>query len=155
MKKITRQALIVPEWGFKGASFPGAAIAVGSEKGLAGMVLDGLTNLPGAVLRTYNTSKTAYEANQDLDGMTARQYLEKYGSKIQEYANDVTEYLSQLGENITERPLETVGAAAITALTLYGIGEGIKFYRQKGQGGILTKLKRKLGNKIWPDADKK
>lgn len=151
MKNIARQTLIVPELVLKGASVPGAAVAAGSEKGLAGMVFDGITNLPGALLRTYSTSRTAYEANLDLDNMTAREYLSKYGSKVQEYADSVMNYIGQLGENVTERPLVALGAAALTALIFYGTGEAVKFYRQKGQGGLLTRWKRRTGNTIWPE----
>lgn len=151
MRKIMRQSLILPEWALKAASTPGAAVAAGSEKGLVGMVSDGIISLPGALRNIYNTSKTVYNANKDLDNMSAREYLSIYGTKAQEYANDVMEFLRQFGENIVERPVETAIAATLAGASLYLGGAAFKFYRQKGQGGIFTKWQRKRGNKFWPE----
>ncbi|GEM_PF-3906425 len=142
-----------------------AGVAFGDGKGLGGKAADGLeaiVSTPGNyVPNAVELVKAAAgygQINADLDLLTARQFIEKYGvspEQIIQGANktvgDVMQMLGNLYSNVTQQPVET-GATAIAYLAAgYLALQMIDLWQNRGQGDFVTRLKRRVGNKFWPD----
>ena len=157
-KNIVRNAaLIVPEYAFKMASIPAGFLAAGAKGNLAGKVASGYSELVTLPHNLYaNTAQVTNIAHDYASNMGVRNFADKYGGQAADVllkcVNGGVEYLQQLKDNLTDHPFQTLAAAAITAGTLYAVGRGLRFFRQKGRGSLLDKIERNCGEKVWPKA---
>jgi hypothetical protein len=156
---LIRQTSIVPEYLAKAASIPAGILALGSEGNVLEKMVSGATKLwtgPVGALKNYGVLS---EVSGDYDGLTTREFVNKYGADTGNYLMEqfqgVVDFGKQFGENFQDQSIETVGAAAGILALLYGAGRYIKYWRQKGQGSSLDQWERKKGARRWPEVDKK
>jgi hypothetical protein len=149
---IQRQSWLIPELTSKIAAIPAAALTAGSEGNLLQKVANGyqkfgnLGEIPEKTIR-------ATELWNAYQNMTVREVTSTYGKDLLDNAIRSVEsgidYVNQVAINFSEQPIETTTAVGIAGLTLYAFGEIFNFIRTKGQGGIITRAKRGLGDKFW------
>lgn len=159
MKKIARQSLIVPEYVLRYSPIPGASLAIGSDKSFIGKVFDGYFDLLSLPFRLVNGGRDLIQVAQDTNNLTVNQFATKYGanagSSAMNAASGLAEWLGNSYDNLAQKPLETLSAAAIVAGSMFLGSRALRFYRTKGQGSLLTRAERSFGEKIFGRPDNK
>ncbi len=123
-----------------------AGAVIGNGKGYAGKLGDGLESLT-EIRNLVPAVVKAGEAARAYDSLPARQFVERYGPDFQNMMNS----MGNAVDNITKQPIDTAAAALTFMAAAYVIGRAIGFWQHKGQGGVMTRLERKLGNRMWPE----
>tara|TARA_Y100000310_G_C20693181_1_gene823733 strand:- start:4428 stop:4985 length:558 start_codon:yes stop_codon:yes gene_type:complete len=158
---VARNATLLPlEIGLKLSAIPSAVAATWQEGGL-------LQKMYGGVRDLVNVPKIAHDEYQNIVGLkefkeeftthklSPYEFLKKYTEKgietAKETAETATEAGSQFMENFTTQPIATAIAVLGVLSGLYLAGEATNFARTKGQGGIITRAKRRLGKKVFKD----
>ncbi|MFT4261611.1 MAG: hypothetical protein ACMXX9_04230 [Candidatus Woesearchaeota archaeon] len=149
--KLTKNiGLKTTELSAKGASVPLGLSTLGTEsEGVLNKYIEGVKSTPEVVGKSIKYMQNVSEANYNLDNMTAREFMNTYESAAMDGLYAVNNYLIQTGTNLVENPLETLTASALVAGSAYLVGKTAQFWRTKGQGTMMQKLERKLGDKIW------
>lgn len=153
---IARQLNFIPEYALKIASIPAGVLAAGSKGSGLEKAVSGATKVwtaPFELYRKANELSYVNKLNSDYNSLTAKDFVDKYGKDGLNYVmnglKDFIDWGNQFLQNVREQPVETGLAVAGVTGALYLAGRCFRFIRQKGQGSVLDRTERKLGDKIW------
>ncbi len=122
---------------------------IDNGKGYAAKVGDGLE----ALANVTNFIPAAYKINEAVrayDTVTAKEFVTKYAPDF----DRLTTAVSNIFDNISRQPIETGAAMLTCAAAGYALSRAIGFWQHKGQGGYMTRLERRVGERIWPEPKK-
>ncbi len=149
---------ILLEYSAKLAAVPVAITAAASQKGnFASAVVDGFSNVGDVVSDVYSTATTLGPMVNDYHSLTAADFVGKYGSDFltaaQNSASELGRLVVGLADNYTPilgaDALHSTAAAATSLALLLGGARVFRFLRQRGQGSILDRAERRLGERVY------
>lgn len=160
MNRFTK-AVLVPilfliEYVFKFLAGVGAAIVLAADGSLWAKLGTGYASVIPAIRQLTNfPEQWAYLSTviEDYNTLTAAAFNQRYGGQainaLLVQLNEGVSYLQAIYQNIISSPISTILATLIIFLSLYLIGRISRFVRQKGQGSILDRAERKLGDQVF------
>lgn len=156
MRKIINAILFVVEYCFKLVAPLAAVISLAAPGSFLYKVMLGFRSLPDAIREIVWWFRNASEIGtiiNDYNTMTAANFNQKYGAGainyVMEYLNEAVAYLQQVYVNLAEQPVATVLAAATVFLLFYLLARIARFVRQRGQGSVVTRFERKMGDRVF------
>ena len=158
MRRIGNAVLFVVEFCFKLAAPLAAVISMAAPGGFVYKVISGFESLPEAIREIIWWVRNVSEIGviiEDYNTMTAANFNQKYGAgainSVMEYLNELVSYIQQVYVNLAEQPITTILAALLVFLIFYLGARVARFIRQRGQGSVVTKFERKMGNRVFSD----
>lgn len=156
VKVITNAFLFFLEYFFKFSSGVTGLIVLGAGGSFFVKLATGFGSVLPALARLFEFPQTFINTTtiiNDYNTLTAAAFNQRYGTQavnhVMESMNVGVAYFHSVYQNLAWQPVETVFAVALAFSSLYLIGRGICFIRQKGQGSCITRLERKLGCRIF------
>jgi len=127
-----RKLVIIPEYYFRLSSIPAGIGAAASKWGLGIMILDGYI---GGIKSPYVIPKFLLNSKTLLNDYNNLRLSQVKHAKLEErmldYSQNILNFAGQIGENLTQRPLETIAGVLICGTTFYGSGMLIKYLRNR------------------------
>ena len=134
----------------KGASLPLGIVTLGSDvEGVTGKYVDGVKSTPEVIGKSLKYMLNFSEMNDNYNNLTAKEFVNTYEAMGWNKLAELNNYLMQTGNNLMDNPVETLIASGLTAGSAYLAGRAAKFVRTEGQGTIIQKIERKLGDKAF------
>ena len=162
MRLILNAILFVVEYCLKIAAPLAAFISMAVGGGFVNKVIEGFRSLPEAVREIIWWFGNIGEIGtiiDDYNTLTAANFNQKYGTgainSVMEYLNEGVAYLQRVFENMTNQPVSTVVAALLIFLIFYLSARLARFVRQRGQGSVVTKFERRMGDKVFRERHRK
>ncbi len=156
MRIIVNGILFIVELCFKLAAPLAAFISMAASGDFITKLIQGFKSLPQAINEIIWWFRNVGEIGtiiEDYNTMTAANFNQKYGAGainyVMEYLNEAVAYLQQVITNLSDQPVSTVCAAAFVFLIFYMLARLARFIRQEGQGSVVNKFERKMGNRMF------
>ncbi|MEX0684969.1 MAG: hypothetical protein WD267_09135 [Balneolales bacterium] len=107
----------------------------------------------GEIIKFPERMTYTWTVVDDYNTLTAASFNQRYGAQAVNHVmvsmNDGVAYFQSVYQNLAFQPIGTVFAFLVAFLSLYLLGRGICFIRQKGQGSYLAQMERKMGNRVF------
>jgi len=162
MRLILNAILFVVEYCLKVAAPLAAFISMAAGGGFVNKVIEGFRSLPDAVheiIWWFGNIGEIGTIIDDYNALTAANFNQKYGAgainSVMEYLNEGVAYLQRVLENMSNQPVSTVIAALLIFLIFYLSARLVRFIRQRGQGSVVTKFERRMGDKVFRERHRK
>ena len=159
MLQFLKQLILIPiEFCFKLAAPLAAVISMAAQGSFGNKIVEGFQSLPEAVREIIWWFSNISEIGtiiDDYNTMTAAGFNQKYGAgainSVMAYLNEGVAYLERVYVNLAEQPFITILAAFIVFMIFYLAARIVRFIRQQGQGSVVTKMERKMGNRVFKE----
>jgi len=156
MHLLKQVLLFLVEFCLKIAASLGAVISLAARGGLFAKILTGFRSLPDAVREIVwwirNIADVGVIVN-DYNTLTAANFNQKYGAGainyVMDYLNEGVSYVQKVYLNLSDQPVTTILAALVVFLIFYLLARLVRFFRQEGQGSIVTRLERRAGDRVF------
>lgn len=159
--KISYQiALIVIEWGFKLCAFVATGMALSTKGPLGTKISSGFGSLSHGLRQLIEAPAEFKEiswAARKYHQVGHAEFQESYGlAPIDQLVSSLTNFfvfVDQIAGNFSQNPLVSIIAAIVVFVSLYLLAWVIRFARQKGQGSLLYRFEKRLGDRIFNRKD--
>lgn len=153
---ISNVFLFFLEYFFKLSSGVVSLIVIGASGSFSSKLGTGFASLLPTLMHVTEFPQkfsNTMDVINDYNTLTAASFNQRYGgqalNQVMISMNDGVAYFQGVYQNLSQQPVATILAVTVAFSSLYLIGRGLCFIRQKGQGSYITRLERKLGYRLF------
>jgi hypothetical protein len=155
-KAAGKALLLILEYFFKFAAFMVAGIVLSADGTFGAKLAAGFGSLSPVLRQLFETPGKVQEVAgvvHDYNTLTAAAFNEQYGAGavhgVLSWLNEGVLYFQAVYQNLVRQPFTTLAATVLAFLVLYLLARVLRFARQKGQGSVITRVERRLGERVF------
>lgn len=155
-KAVAQFFLMLIEYSFKICAVIASFLVLGTQGSFTDKFQAGFSSLSRGIRKLIELPADITEISVLLNQystQTPARFAETYGADTANALllkiNGMTQYLLDISANLNRSPLVTLSAALLVFFSIYLMGWVIRFARQQGQGSLMVRMERNLGERIF------